>query len=928
MAAVERAVTVPTSSLTPPLPDDGGSPFAELLARERVRYNAVLARAVALGADREDLAAAVRGLRPLADALAPRWASGLRAGRGRTRRDSDAERGGGSVAPGLRRTMGGSRPRSPRPALAALRPAVTVAGLADAARPVVTRGDATAWGRRVSAAAEVAGDGTLDAAGIRSALLVAGWRSGLVRYRQAALAAAAALPVAVARAVLELGPDADVAAVLERHAADPWWWPGTPPAVTRFGGFRGFGARGSRCRTSSGRCPAHPASSGPSARPGRTSRTGRSCATRTGGRRCARSRAPRVKAPDPRRRPRPHAACRGPLARRRHGPGQDDDPVGSPDPGQPGALVLARPGADRAMTGPTTAGTPTSPGLRDRWLAAWPDALAAWGSTPGCTRPCCTTATTARRGVLIRMVLDRGRRGAHRPRRRDREQPREPRRGDPRARGRAPRAGPGDLTTSARIVSRVRDGLVDLDQHAGTMANLWCDLLVNDRLQRRAASTWQRSTRSSAPGGHRSPRWSCGPTRSSGASRAGRSPTRITRCPSARRACAPASCGPMPTTPSEALVGSRRSYDLSSSATGPRTGTARRTGPAWSCARSRSPSVPCPPVSRPTPPSGDPCCTRARSPRDGSDAVGPRGPRPRRPGRARPGRRGAADALGQAISPRATTPSCDSSGSPRRARSPRPAGTGRTPCGISSRSPCVRTPRRRGAARRARAVGRRRGPRGRRLDRDGAALARDRARRHDRAPRARAAGGRDPVPRPYDLDLYLDSSGSMPNPQQSLAPIALAGAVLALSALRAGARVQATTWSGPGQIAGTDGFTRDADAILAAIVAHFGGGTAFPVPLLERTHLGTPSPVPRPCAPGPRTSRSSRTTGSARCSSTTSGLARRPVRPARRRRRHRRGPRGPGGRRGGSLVLQGPRTSPGTSPRTPRLPDVRRAHDR
>lgn len=90
---------------------------------------------------------------------------------------------------------------------------------------------------------------------------------------------------------------------------------------------------------------------------------------------------------------------------------------------------------------------------------------------------------------------------------------------------------------------------------------------------------------------------------------------------------------------------------------------------------------------------------------------------------------------------------------------------------------------------------------------------------------------------PVDLDLYLDSSGSMPDPKQ-FSWVALAGAVLALSALRVGARVQATTWSGPGQVAGTDGFTRDPDAVLRAIVAHFGGGTAFPLPVLARTFLG------------------------------------------------------------------------------------------
>ena len=90
---------------------------------------------------------------------------------------------------------------------------------------------------------------------------------------------------------------------------------------------------------------------------------------------------------------------------------------------------------------------------------------------------------------------------------------------------------------------------------------------------------------------------------------------------------------------------------------------------------------------------------------------------------------------------------------------------------------------------------------------------------------------------PTNLDLYLDSSGSMPDPAVRLSPVALAGAILALSALRSGACVQATTWSGPEQIAGTDGFTQDAQEVLAAIVAHFGGSTSFPLGIMSRTHL-------------------------------------------------------------------------------------------
>ena len=105
--------------------------------------------------------------------------------------------------------------------------------------------------------------------------------------------------------------------------------------------------------------------------------------------------------------------------------------------------------------------------------------------------------------------------------------------------------------------------------------------------------------------------------------------------------------------------------------------------------------------------------------------------------------------------------------------------------------------------------------------------------------------------RPVDLDLYLDSSGSMPDPRQTRAPIALAGAILALSALRAGARVQATTWSGPNEVAGTGGFTRDADEVLRAVVAYFGRGTAFPLDLLRRTHLGYPAAGIPPTRRGP-----------------------------------------------------------------------------
>lgn len=91
--------------------------------------------------------------------------------------------------------------------------------------------------------------------------------------------------------------------------------------------------------------------------------------------------------------------------------------------------------------------------------------------------------------------------------------------------------------------------------------------------------------------------------------------------------------------------------------------------------------------------------------------------------------------------------------------------------------------------------------------------------------------------RPVDLDLYVDCSGSMPRPTISLSYPTLAGAIIALSALRAGARVQATLWSGPDQWLKTDGFVRDEKEILKVLVGYFGGGTAFPLHVLRKTYL-------------------------------------------------------------------------------------------
>src|SRR6185369_16027227 len=75
----------------------------------------------------------------------------------------------------------------------------------------------------------------------------------------------------------------------------------------------------------------------------------------------------------------------------------------------------------------------------------------------------------------------------------------------------------------------------------------------------------------------------------------------------------------------------------------------------------------------------------------------------------------------------------------------------------------------------------------------------------------------------------------MPNPQRNVSYLALAGAILCLSALRAGARVQATLWSGKREFETTPGFVRDERALLRVLTGFFGGATAFPIHVLRDT---------------------------------------------------------------------------------------------
>lgn len=107
------------------------------------------------------------------------------------------------------------------------------------------------------------------------------------------------------------------------------------------------------------------------------------------------------------------------------------------------------------------------------------------------------------------------------------------------------------------------------------------------------------------------------------------------------------------------------------------------------------------------------------------------------------------------------------------------------------------------------------------------------------------APGRMQEPLPVDLDIYVDSSGSMPDPQQQTSFLALAASIIALSAQRAGSRVQATLWSGKNQVTGTAGFVRDENAILRVITGFYGSATCFPIHRLRETYAAR-DPQTRP----------------------------------------------------------------------------------
>jgi hypothetical protein len=97
---------------------------------------------------------------------------------------------------------------------------------------------------------------------------------------------------------------------------------------------------------------------------------------------------------------------------------------------------------------------------------------------------------------------------------------------------------------------------------------------------------------------------------------------------------------------------------------------------------------------------------------------------------------------------------------------------------------------------------------------------------------------------PIDVDIYLDASGSIGNPGYGVSYPVIASFIIALSALRAGAAVQVTSYSGTDMAMATSGFSRNKDEILRTVLHYFGDGTQFPCQILERYDERPPNAPP------------------------------------------------------------------------------------
>lgn len=87
---------------------------------------------------------------------------------------------------------------------------------------------------------------------------------------------------------------------------------------------------------------------------------------------------------------------------------------------------------------------------------------------------------------------------------------------------------------------------------------------------------------------------------------------------------------------------------------------------------------------------------------------------------------------------------------------------------------------------------------------------------------------------PLDVYIGIDCSGSMMNPKINFSWPVLAATIIGLSALRAGAKVMACLSGEPGSYLETDGFLKTESSILTVLTSYLGTGYSFGVPRLNK----------------------------------------------------------------------------------------------
>ncbi|MBN2494424.1 MAG: hypothetical protein JXR96_07545 [Deltaproteobacteria bacterium] len=85
------------------------------------------------------------------------------------------------------------------------------------------------------------------------------------------------------------------------------------------------------------------------------------------------------------------------------------------------------------------------------------------------------------------------------------------------------------------------------------------------------------------------------------------------------------------------------------------------------------------------------------------------------------------------------------------------------------------------------------------------------------------------------LEIYIDSSISMPNPSRQWSHLAFAGMLLTRAALEAGSLVRLVQYAGPGDVIAMDDFSADKRTLYRALLEYIGSGTQFPFGLLAES---------------------------------------------------------------------------------------------